>query len=349
MAVQRPLISETSSLIRVLGGERVDPPPVWLMRQAGRYLPEYRAVRAEAGGFLDLVLDPVRAAEVTLQPLRRYDFDAAILFSDILIVPWALGQGLRFAEGEGPLLPPLDAAGLAALDEARAPARWAPVIATVARLATLLPAHVPLIGFCGSPLTVAAYMLDGKGGGFPRTRAMAASADPMLDAVLALLVRASIAYLRAQLDAGARVVQLFESHGALADATSLERVVLAPNRAIVEALRQSHPQVRIIGFPRGGGSWLGRYAAATGVDGVGIDTATDMAAAAAALPPGVAVQGNLAPETLVAGGPALAAAVRTVRVAAGQRPHVFNLGHGITPDTPTAHVAALVAALRSPT
>jgi uroporphyrinogen decarboxylase len=346
MAVQRPL-SSAPALIRALGGQRIDPPPVWLMRQAGRYLPEYRAVRAEAGGFLDLVLDPVRAAEVTLQPLRRYDLDAAILFSDILIVPWALGQGLRFAEGEGPLLPPLDDAGLAALDAAKAPARYAPVIETVARLSALLPAAVPLIGFCGSPLTVAAYMIDGKGGGFPRTKAMAAAADPLLDRVLALLVHASIGYLRAQLDAGARVLQLFESHGALADEASLERVVLAPTRAIVDAMRESHPGVRIIGFPRGGGAWLARYAAATGVDGVGIDTATDLAEACRVLLQGVAVQGNLAPETLVAGGAALVEAVGAVRRAAGNRPHIFNLGHGITPDCPPDHVAALVSALRA--
>jgi uroporphyrinogen decarboxylase len=337
------------ALIRVLAGERVDPPPVWLMRQAGRYLPEYRAVRAEAGGFLDLVLDPVRAAEVTLQPLRRFDLDAAILFSDILIVPWALGHGLRFAEGEGPLLPPLDGSGLAALAVAGAEARWAPVIETVARLAGQLPRHVPLIGFAGSPLTVAAYMIDGRGGQFARTRAMIASGDVLLDQVLDVLVAASIAYLRAQVAAGARVVQLFESHGALADVAALERVVIAPTRAIVAAIRATSPDVPIIGFPRGGGAWLAAYAEATGVDCVGIDTATPLADACRVLPQAVAVQGNLDPELLVAGGAKLAAGVVAVREAAGRRAHIFNLGHGITPQTPAAHVGELVDVLRRPT
>ena len=335
--------------LRVLGGERVDPPPVWLMRQAGRYLPEYRAVRAEAGGFLDLVLDPGRAAEVTLQPLRRYDLDAAILFSDILIVPWALGHGLRFAEGEGPLMPPLDAAGLALLSLSEAEGRWAPVIETVARLSARLPSHVPLIGFAGSPLTVAAYMIDGRGGEFARTRQLIAASDPLLDQVLAVLVEASISYLLAQIAAGARAIQLFESHGALADAAGLERLVLAPTRAIVAAIRKAHPAVRIIGFPRGGGAWLAAYAAGTGVDAVGIDTATPLPEACRVLPQGVAVQGNLDPQLLVAGGPALDVAVRTLRTAAGGRAHVFNLGHGITPQTPPAHVARLVDVLRRPT
>jgi uroporphyrinogen decarboxylase len=347
--MERQSVPVPPKLLRVLGGERVDPPPVWLMRQAGRYLPEYRAVRAEAGGFLDLVMDPVRAAEVTLQPLRRYDLDAAILFSDILVVPWALGQGLRFAAGEGPRLPPLEQADLPRLDAGQAAARWAPVIETVARLSALLPARVPLIGFAGSPLTVAAYMLDGEGGTFPRTRALAEAGATLLDDVLGLLVATTIGYLRAQIDAGARVVQLFESHGAVATEAGLERLVLAPTRAIVTALRQSHPGVPVIGFPRGGGAWLGAYAAATAVDAVGIDTATPLQAADRVLPPGCAVQGNLDPLVLVAGGAALRAAVGATVAAAGSRPHVFNLGHGITPDTPPAHVAMLVDALRRPT
>jgi uroporphyrinogen decarboxylase len=336
-------------LLRVLAGERLDPPPVWLMRQAGRYLPEYRAVRAEAGGFLDLVLDPRRAAEVTLQPLRRYDLDAAILFSDILVVPWALGHGLTFAAGEGPLLPPIDAAGVAALDPAGAAARWGPVIETVALLAARLPKAVPLIGFAGGPLTVAAYMIDGRGGGFPRTRGMIAAADPLLARLLEVLVEASIAYLQAQVAAGARVIQLFESHGALADAGSVADTVIGPTRAIVAAIRETSPGLRVIGFPRGGGAWLGAYAAGTGVDCVGIDTATDLRRADAVLPPRAAVQGNLDPALLVAGGPALDRAVRDLRRAVPARPHIFNLGHGITPDTPPAHVAQLVDALRRPT
>jgi len=336
-------------LLRVLAGEKPDPPPVWLMRQAGRYLPEYRAVRAEAGGFLDLVLDPRRAAEVTFQPLRRYDLDAAILFSDILVVPWALGHGLTFAAGEGPLLPPIDAAGLAALDAVAAEARWAPVIETVALLAAHLPKTVPLIGFAGSPLTVAAYMIDGRGGGFPRTRELIAADDTLLRQLLDVLVAASVAYLRAQIAAGARVIQLFESHGALADAASLQRTVIGPTRAIVAAIRETSPDVPIIGFPRGGRGWLAAYAAGTGVDCVGIDTATPMAEACAVLPPAVAVQGNLDPAVLIAGGHALDRAVDELRHGAAGRPHIFNLGHGITPDTPPSHVAQLVDVLRRAT
>ncbi len=333
-------------LLQVLHGQRCSPPPIWLMRQAGRYLPEYRAVRAEAGGFLDLVLDAPRAAEVTLQPIRRFGLDAAILFSDILILPWALGQDLRFAEGEGPLLGKLD---VRALSQAGAPARWAPVIETVRRVVDGLPPGVPLIGFAGSPLTVAAYMIDGRGGDYSKTRAMIASADPMLDQVLAALVEGSVTYLSAQIEAGASTVQLFESHGALADATTLERLVLAPTRAIVHALRQRHPGLRIIGFPRGLGGHLAAYAAGTGVDCVGIDTDTPLSLADRVLPAGIAIQGNLDPKLLVAGGPALAEAARFALKEAGSRPLVFNLGHGITPDTPPDNIAALVAAVRSAT
>lgn len=333
-------------LLQVLKGRRTTPPPIWLMRQAGRYLPEYRAVRAEAGGFLDLVMDPPRAAEVTLQPVRRFGLDAAILFSDILVLPWALGQDLRFAEGEGPLLGPLD---IARLNQEEAPARWAPVIETVTRVVAALPKGVPLIGFAGSPLTVAAYMIDGRGGDFARTRAMIAASDPALDRLLATLVEASITYLSAQIKAGASTVQLFESHGALADTATLERLVLAPTRGIVTALRARHPGLPIIGFPRGLGAHLAAYGAGTGVECVGIDTATSLRAADQALPPGTAMQGNLDPTKLVAGGEVMSEAVCKVLRESGSRPLVFNLGHGITPDTPPDHVAALVAAVRRAT
>jgi uroporphyrinogen decarboxylase len=268
---------------------------------------------------------------VTLQPIRRFGLDAAILFSDILILPWALGQDLRFAEGEGPLLGPLD---VGALSQAGAPARWAPVIETVRRVVDGLPPGVPLIGFAGSPLTVAAYMIDGRGGDYSKTRAMIASADPMLDRVLAALVEGSVTYLSAQIEAGASTVQLFESHGALADATTLERLVLAPTRAIVHALRQRH---------------LAAYAAGTGVDCVGIDTDTSLSLADRVLPAGIAIQGNLDPKLLVAGGLGLAEAARFAVKEAGARPLVFNLGHGITPDTPPDNNAALVAAVRGAT
>jgi uroporphyrinogen decarboxylase len=332
-------------LLNVLNGETVWPPPVWLMRQAGRYLPEYRELRGQAGDFISLCMNPALAAEVTLQPIRRYGFDAAILFSDILILPMALGQGLRFAEGEGPLLPPLQR-----LDELRlsdAPAGYAPVLETVRLVRAGLPPEVALIGFCGGPFTVACYMLDGKGGGeFPRTRMLAYENPALLEGVIDLLVEASIAYLQGQIDAGANCVMLFESWAGILPPEQFKKYVIAPNRRITDALKTKNPGLKIIGFPRLAGLLLGAYARDAGVDAVGLDTVTDPAAAIAACPPGTVFQGNLDPLLMKAGGAALAAGTQAVLDAFAGRPHIFNLGHGITPDVPPENVAAMLEVVR---
>jgi uroporphyrinogen decarboxylase len=332
-------------LLNVLNGETVWPPPVWLMRQAGRYLPEYRELRGQAGDFISLCMNPALAAEVTLQPIRRYGFDAAILFSDILILPMALGQGLRFAEGEGPLLPPLQR-----LDELRlskAPAGYAPVLETVRLVRAGLPAEVALIGFCGGPFTVACYMLDGKGGGeFPRTRMLAYENPALLEGVIDLLVDASIAYLQGQIDAGANCVMLFESWAGILPAAQFKKYVIAPNRRITDALKAKNPGLKIIGFPRLAGLLLGAYARDAGVNAVGLDTVTDPAAAIAACPPGTVFQGNLDPLLMKAGGAALANGTQAVLDAFAGRPHIFNLGHGITPDVPPENVAAMLEVIR---
>ncbi len=328
-------------LLRVLNGEAIYPPPVWLMRQAGRYLPEYLQVRAKAGDFISLCLNPELAAEVTLQPIRRFGFDAAILFSDILILPMALGQGLRFAEGEGPLLPPLRDTGC--LNITAAPAVYAPVLETVRRVRAALPPETALIGFAGGPATVACYMLDGKGGGeFPRTRRLAYDNPALVQSVLDILVDATITYLQGQITAGANCVMLFESWAGIFPPAQFRKYVIEPNKRIVTALKAANPGLKIIGFPRLCGLLLGEYVRETGVDAVGLDTVTDPAAAIAACPPGTVFQGNLDPLLLKAGGPALDVEAARLLEAFRGTPHIFNLGHGITPDVPTAHVERLM-------
>ena len=338
----------TSPFLRVLAGQPVWPPPVWLMRQAGRYLPEYRAVRAKAGGFIDLCLNPALATEVTLQPIRRFGFDAAILFSDILILPHAMGQDLRYAEGEGPQLAPIrDAAGFAQLDAGRAPGFMAPIMDAVSRIRAALPAETALIGFAGSPWTVACYMVEGHGSKeFAAVRGLAYRDPPLFDAMIALLVEQTTTYLMAQVAAGADAVMLFDSWAGVLPPAQFRRFVIEPTRRIVAALRAAHPALPVIGFARLAGSLLGEYAAATGVQAVGIDTGTDPAHAAAAVPAGVAVQGNLDPLAVVAGGAALEEAVAAVLAAWRGRPAIFNLGHGIVPETPPEHVAQLMALVR---
>jgi uroporphyrinogen decarboxylase len=331
-------------LIQVLNGEAVWPPPVWLMRQAGRYLPEYREVRGQAGDFLKLCMNPALAAEVTLQPIRRYGFDAAILFSDILILPWALGQGLRFAEGEGPVLPPIvSQAELAALRLERAVAGTAPIIETVRLVRAGLGAETALIGFAGGPFTVACYMLDGKGGGeFPRTRMLAYEEPALVEGVIDLLVEGTIAYLQAQIDAGADCVMLFESWAGILPASQFRKFVIEPNRRIVAALRRKHAALKIIGFPRLSGLLVGEYVRGTGVDAVGLDTVTDPAAAITACPEGIVFQGNLDPLLLRVGGEALRQGVSDVLDGFRGQKHIFNLGHGITPDVKPEAVAELM-------
>ena len=317
------------------------------MRQAGRYLPEYRALRAAKGGFLDLAYDPQSAAEVTLQPLARFGFDAAILFSDILVVPHAMGQALSFGVGEGPrLAPPLLAAEWDALTPD--PSRLASVYETVRRVRAALPAGRALLGFAGAPWTVATYMVAGEGSRDQLAARMLAYAQParfqsLIDAIVAV----TIDYLGGQIAAGADAVQLFDSwSGSLAPA-EFERWVIAPTAAIVQGVMARHPHARVIGFPKGAGAKLAQYAAETGVDAVGLDETVDPAWADRALPPGLPVQGNLDPLALRAGGPALREGVARVRRAFDRRPHIFNLGHGILPDTPIAHVEELVRLVRA--
>ncbi len=330
--------------LEVLAAEAIWPPPLWLMRQAGRYLPEYRTVRAKAGDFISLCLTPALAEEVTLQPIRKFGFDAAILFSDILILPMALGQDLSFAEGEGPRLPPLETASL--LNPDRAAGVYAPVIETVSRLRRSLPKETALIGFAGGPATVACYMFDGQGGGFPRTRRLAYENPRFVRDVLAILTDATVEYLSAQVNAGADCVMLFESWAGMFPPAQFRDLVIGPNRLISDELKRRHPGIKIIGFPRLAGLMLNEYTQKAGVDAVGLDNVTDIATARAVCPPGMVLQGNLDPLLLKLGGKPLEDAVSALLGVMHGYPHIFNLGHGITPDVPEAHVARLVELVR---
>jgi uroporphyrinogen decarboxylase len=337
--------------MRVLAGEPVWPPPAWIMRQAGRYLPEYRALRATAGSFLDLCYTPHLAAEVTLQPIRRFGFDAAILFSDILVVPHALGQGVRFVEGEGPRLDPVtNAAGLATLADELPLERLAPVLETVSRVKAELPTSTTLLGFCGAPWTVATYMIAGRGTPDQAPALDAARNDPdFMAALIDRLVESSIVYLSGQIEAGADAVQLFESHAAALDGDPalFDELSLEPMRRIAEGVRARHPGARIIVFPRGARAGLRRIAEAGFADAIGLDQDLDLASGLSLVPPTVTTQGNLDPELLITGGDALDAGVDAVLAAVRGRPHIFNLGHGITPPTPPENVARLLARLRA--
>ncbi len=340
---------EEKLFLRALSGETLPTPPIWLMRQAGRYLPEYRAVRAKAGSFLDLCYSPELAAEVTLQPIRRFGFDAAILFSDILVVPQALGQKLWFVEGEGPRLAPVaDAARLAEIDRAADPEVLAPVLETVRRVKVALPRETGFIGFCGAPWTVATYMVAGRGTPDQGPAKALFQADPALfQAIVDRIVAASIDYLAAQLAGGVDAVQIFDSWAGSLGAEDFERWCIVPTRKIVEGVRARHPQARIIGFPRGAGRLIPDYVRQTGVDAAGLETEIDRAFARDAIQSLVPVQGHLDPLTLRAGGPELEREVAAIRDAFGARPFIFNLGHGILPDTPIAHVERLLAAVRA--
>lgn len=333
---------------RVALGERMDPPPVWLMRQAGRYLPEYRALRAEAGGFLDMVYRPALAAEITLQPIRRFGMDAAILFSDILVIPHALGQPLRFQEGEGPVLDPLaDGAAVAALTPDRAPAMLSPIAETVARVRADLPEAVSLIGFAGAPWTVASYMVEaGSPGDFLTIKRWLYERPRDLAALMDLLVDTTIAYGRQQLDAGADAFMIFDSWAGAVGDEGWSALVEAPARRIVAALRESHPGRPLIGFPRLAGARAAGYRAATGVDVVALDQAQPLGWAAQAVQAGGAVQGCLDPVALLAGGAALENRARAVLEAFADGPHIFNLGHGVHKTTPPEHVGALIKVIR---
>jgi uroporphyrinogen decarboxylase len=334
--------------LAALSGEAVRPAPLWLMRQAGRYLPEYRALRAEAPDFLAFCLNPALASEATLQPIRRYRPDAAILFADILVLPYALGHTVRFEAGEGPVLERVEtAAQVAGLDEARAAEVAAPVAETVRRVRAALPGDVALIGFAGGPFTVAAYMAEGGGSrDFARAKRLMYGAPALFDALIDRLVSATISYLSAQAEAGAEALMLFDSWAGVLSPAMFDRYVIVPTARIAAALKARHPGVRLIGFPRQAGASLIAYAEGAGVHGVGLDTAVPPAWAARALPAGVTLQGNLDPLALVAGGDALREETEAVLDAMGGRPWIFNLGHGVVPETPPEHVAALIAQVR---
>ena len=338
--------TDSKPLLDVLKGQRRARPPMWLMRQAGRYLPEYRALRAEKGGFLALATDPEAAAEVTLQPIRRFGFDGAILFSDILMVPWALGQDLTFGPGEGPRLTPrLVDHALASLQPV--PERLDPVYATVRRVAAALPAETTFLGFAGSPWTVATYMVAGQGSrDQAETRSMAYRDPAAFGAIIDAIIASTVDYLAAQIDAGVEAVQLFDSWAGTLSPAQFERWVIAPNAAIVSALKARHPDTPIIGFPKGAGGKLPAYARETGVDALGLDETVDPAWADANLPEMLPVQGNLDPLALIAGGAALDSAVDRILAAFPHRPHIFNLGHGIDQHTPIAHVEQVIARVR---
>jgi uroporphyrinogen decarboxylase len=334
-------------LLTVLKGERRDPPPIWLMRQAGRYLSEYRKLREEKGSFLELVYDADTAADVTLQPLERFpELDAAILFSDILIVPFAIGQNLSFVAGEGPrLTPPLAQASLD--DLAPVLARLDPIYETVRKVRAELDVSRTLIGFAGAPWTVSTYMVAGSGSREQSETRRLAYLDPgQFTAIIERIGEVTFDYLSGQILAGAEVIQLFDSWaGSLAPA-EFERWVIAPTARLVARLKATHPGVPVIGFPKGAGGKLGAYTRESGVDAIGLDETVDPAWADKELPKGMPVQGNLDPLALLAGGEPLRSSAARILEALAGRPHIFNLGHGILQDTPIAHVEELIASVK---
>jgi uroporphyrinogen decarboxylase len=334
-------------LLDTLRGENVRPRPAWLMRQAGRYLPEYRALRAEKGGFLALVYDSAAAAEITIQPLRRFAMDGAILFSDILIVPYAMGQDLEFLQGEGPHLSPrLADAALTSLHAV--PERLSPIYETVKLVKAQLPADKTMLGFAGSPWTVATYMVAGEGSRDQHVTRELAYRDPAaFQAIIDAIVTVTIDYLGGQILAGAEAVQLFDSWAGSLAPSEFERWVIAPNAAIVAALKARFPQVPVIGFPKGAGEKLPAYARETGVDALGLDETIDPVWANQALPDGLPVQGNLDPLLLLAGGDEMERQALKILEAFADRPHIFNLGHGIGQTTPVEHVGQLLNLVRN--
>jgi uroporphyrinogen decarboxylase len=337
-------------LLRVLAGESLARPPWWLMRQAGRYLPEYRVVRAKARDFIELCLSPTLAAELTLQPVRRYRMDGAILFSDILLLPHALGQKLAFREGEGPVLEPIkDNNGLARLDPGPVVSRLGPVFETIDRVAAALDPQTTLIGFAGAPWTVATYMVEGGSSrDFRRVKSWAYGDVAGFAALISLLTESTISVLVAQVEAGAEVVQLFDTWAGILPESAFERWVIEPTRVIVAGLKQRFPDHPVIGFPRGAGLLYERYITETGVDGIGLDSMVPAGHVRERLQPLAAVQGNLDPVLLVSGGPSLETAAKELCQALGSGRYVFNLGHGVLPETPPENVAALARLLAEP-
>jgi uroporphyrinogen decarboxylase len=339
----------TKSLLEVLAGKRQPIPPIWLMRQAGRYLPEYRAIRQNIGNFLDLCLDPKLAAEVTLQPIRRFGFDAAILFSDILVVPYALGQGVAFTAADGPRLDAVhDAKALRKLARELDHVRLAPVYETIARVRSQLPAGVTLLGFCGAPWTLATYMIAGVGtpDQFP-AREFAYRAPDLLGELFDILVDASASYLIRQFEAGVDAVQIFDTWAGVLPDEEFDRCCIEPCARIIAAVRAQIPTAKFIGFPRGAGSRLKRYIETVAVDAVGLDWTVDLVFARDEVQSRKPVQGNLDPVALLVGGRSLDRSLDRIMENFNAGPFIFNLGHGVLPDTPVAHVEQLLARVRA--
>ena len=339
----------TKPFMQVLSGHRQPVPPVWMMRQAGRYLPEYRAVREKAGGFLDLCFNPELAAEVTLQPIRRFGFDAAIIFSDILVIPHALGRAVRFEVGEGPRLDPLDTPDkVATLSRAADFAKLEPVYEALRRVRHALDPKIALIGFCGAPWTVATYMVAGQGTPDQAPARLLAYRHPDAFAqIIDVLIENSIQYLVGQLKAGADVLQIFDTWAGVLPPREFERWSVEPTKRIVEGVRKHAPGAKIIGFPRGAGAMLPNYVERTRVDGVSIDWAAEPSLVRERVQSRVAVQGNLDPLALIAGGAALDRAVDDVLENYAKGRLIFNLGHGIQPETPIAHVEQMLKRVRA--
>jgi len=330
-------------LLNALAGEVVAPQPTWLMRQAGRYLPEYRELRSKTSGFLELCLTPALASEVTLQPIRRFGFDGAIIFADILLVPYALGQRLWFVEGEGPRLEPLNLAKLK-FDRAM----LAPVFETIGRVKSELPGSTTLIGFAGAPWTVATYMIAGGGSDDSAAARLFAYQQPRAFAALIdVLVEATADYLIGQIDAGAEALQIFESWAGTIPVQDVDGFSLRPIRTIIDKVRRHSPATPVIVFPRGAGTNYPRYAQETGATAISLDAHTSIRWAQGAFPPATVLQGNLDPISLVAGGEALDREIDRILSDTDGNPHIFNLGHGIRPETPIAHVEQLVKRIRS--
>ncbi len=352
-----PMTETGKPLLRALAGEAIWPPPVWLMRQAGRFLPEFRALREKAD-FITRCMTPDMATEITLQPIRRFGMDGAILFSDILILPWAMGQSLEFIHGRGPVLEPVRSLhDLERLDVKRVEAATMPVMETLQRLRTIVdgpdpigvakPGQVTLIGFAGAPFTVACYMVEGHGSReFDVTRGLAYSDPEFFDRLIDILTIATADMLCNQIVAGAEAVMLFDSWAGLLPPSEFRRHVIAPAQRIVKIINERHPGVPIIGFPRLAGLMAVEYGRETGVNAMALDTSADMKAIAEQLPNTLTLQGNLDPLRVLAGGEGMRAEARAIRDAMKGRPHIFNLGHGVVPATPPEHVGDLIATIR---
>ncbi|SMF34270.1 uroporphyrinogen decarboxylase [Xaviernesmea oryzae] len=336
----------TRKIVEVLEGKTIAPPPIWLMRQAGRYLPEYRETRARAGTFLDLCYTPDLAVEVTLQPIRRYGFDAAILFSDILVIPDALKRNVRFAQGEGPRMDPIDVSGIERLRSQGVLDHLAPVIETVGRLRRVLPEETTLLGFCGAPWTVATYMIAGQGTPDQAPARLFAYRNPeAFERLLSVLAEISAEYLIAQIDAGADAVQIFDSWAGVLGEREFEAYATKPVARMIELVRSARPKAKIIAFAKGAGPNLKSYRQKTKADAIGLDWSVPLSFAAELQKDGP-VQGNLDPMRVVAGGKSLEEGIDAILDRLGNGPLIFNLGHGITPEADPDHVTALVERVR---